>query len=699
MKKFFNPASVAVVGASKRRGGSQTIRNLLFGYDGDIFLVNPRHKEIHGLPCFPSIDDIPSPVDLAILIVPAPVVPSVLEACARKGVFRVMIESGGYAEVGDAGKKIQDQCLAIAREAGIRIWGPNCMGLVDIPGRNFLTFMSPRIYEDNIIDGRVSLIVQSGMLSAGFLVDLMSQRNIGVCKICSIGNKADIDECDVLPYLLDDPETSVVALYLESIPRGRLLVEILRKAGKPVVVLKGGKSKLGARAAMSHTASLAGDARLLSDVLESAGVTLATDFHQMVDLARALAITPGIPSACRIAVVSFSGAAGILSCDLLEKYGLGVSPFSSDTISSLEDLYPGWMPVGNPVDLFPAMELHWRESPVAQAVSILLKDPNVDVLLVYFVAGLGGEKLDLAGLKKKADQEGKVIVFWLLGRHKAQREFRLSAQECGILVYDEISRAIECLSAAARFQGYETSKTGKDDIVSSRTGSESVKTVNSLPQAGVLDEYESKKILKNRRIPVVDERIVTTVAEAKTAVYEMGFPVVLKGLLPGEIHKTDLGLVKLGIANQRDLDEAFQDVRKKLDGHGKILIQSQIDTDYELVAGFLRDAQFGPCVMFGLGGIFSELQPDVRFALAPIKHSEALKLMDQIRGKKILTGFRGVTPLKIDAMADLIVRLSHLGADNPDIEQIDINPVAITAGNPVAVDATMILRSERIHLK
>jgi len=308
------------------------------------------------------------------------------------------------------------------------------MGMVDVPGRNFFTFMSPRIYEDGIIDGRVSLIVQSGMLSAGFLVDLLSQRNIGVCKICSIGNKADVDECDVLPYLLDDPETDAVALYLESISKGRLLLEIIRRADKPVVILKGGKSKLGARAAMSHTASLAGNVRLLSDVLESKGVTLASDFHQMVDLARALAVSPGIPSACRIAVVSFSGAAGILSCDILEKHGLDVASFSQDTVRGLETLYPDWMPVGNPVDLFPAMELHWREFPVTQAVSILLKDPNVNVLLVYFVAGLGGEELDLAELKKKADQEGKVIVFWLLGRRKAQRDFRLAAQKGGILV-------------------------------------------------------------------------------------------------------------------------------------------------------------------------------------------------------------------------------------------------------------------------
>jgi len=695
MDKFFNPASVAVVGASNRRGGSQTIKNLLFGYDGEIYPVNPSHKKIHEIPCFPTLEEIPSPVDLAIILVPAPTVPSVLEACARKDVLRVMVESAGFAEVGPEGKRIQDHCVAIAREAGIRIWGPNGMGLVDIPRRHFFTFMTPRIYRDGLIDGRVSLVVQSGMLSAGFLVDLLSRKNLGIGKVCSIGNKADVDECDLLPYLIEDSETDVVALYLESIPQGRLFADIARRSVKPVVVLKGGKSEAGERAAMSHTASLAGDSRLLSDVLESSGVILATDFHQMIDLARTLAINPGISPGCRMAIVSFSGAAGIVSCDLMEKYGLGIAQLSQETNKSLGTLYPEWMPIANPVDLYPAMELHWRETPVTQAISILLKDPNVDVILVHFVAGLGGEELDLAELKKKADRAGKVIVFWLLGRRKANRDFRLAAQKCGIQVYDEISRAIECLYAGARFHAYKTQKGDKDDSVTLQSGSDHIISNISFPEGGILDEYESKKILKNWNIPVVEERLVTTMAEAKGTARKMGFPLVLKGLRPGEAHKTELGLVKLGIAHQRKLEDAFRDIKKRLGDRGHVLMQRQIDTDYELIAGFLRDAQFGPCIMFGLGGIFSELQSDVHFALAPLKRTGAMKLMEQIRGKRLLNGFRGISPIEADAMAKLLVNLSHLGTENPHIEQIDINPVAVEGGNPVAVDATIILSPER----
>ncbi|MCP4610669.1 MAG: acetate--CoA ligase family protein [Planctomycetes bacterium] len=661
MKKFFKPSSIAVIGAGTRRGGGQTIKNLLFGYKGKIYPVNPGHKKIQGIPCFRSIAEIPSHVDLAIILVPAPKVPAVLEECAHKRITRVMIESAGFAEVGVAGREIQDRCVAIAKESGIRIWGPNGMGLVDIPGRNFFTFMTPRVYKDGIIEGRVSLIVQSGMLSAGFLVDLLSQKNIGVSKVCSIGNKADVDECDLLPYLIDDPEADVVALYLESVPRGRLLLDIVKESVKPIVVLKGGKSRAGAQAAMSHTASLAGDSRLLSDVLESAGVTLATDFHQLIDLSRTLAMNPGVAPACRLATVSFSGAAGIVSCDLMEKHGLKLARLSENTTKSLGKLYPDWMPAANPVDLYPAMELHWRESPVTQAISILLKDPGVDVVLVHFVAGLGGEELDLAGLKKKADQAGKVVVFWLLGRREANRVFRIAAQECGIQVYDEISRVIECLAAAARFHRDKTPARDEHPIAITQPDEDQINSVASPPEGQALDEYESKKILKKWDIPVVEEMLVTTMAEAKRASLKLRFPLVLKGLPPGQVvHKTELGLVKVGISRQKDLEHAFRDIKAKLGGRGSIIVQRQVETEYELIAGFFRDTQIGPCIMFGLGGIFSELEPDVRFAPAPLVHADAIKLIGQIRGQKLLNGFRGMTALKTDVMAELLVNLGHL---------------------------------------
>ena len=693
MDSFFHPPSIAIVGGSTRKGGHQIIKNLLYGYKGEIYPVNPNHKEIEGIPCFPSLEDIPSGVDMAIIFVPVQAVPSVLEACARKGVFRVMIESAGFAEVGDEGRAIQNRCTSIAKAAGIRIWGPNCMGLVDVPRKHFFTWMSPLIYEDGLIQDRIALIVQSGMLSAAFLADLMSRKKYGIGKVCSIGNKVDVDECDLLEYLLTDNETDAIALYLESISRGRQFAEIANKASKPIVVLMGGKSETGARAAISHTASLAGNFRLLDNILTMAGVTLADDFHQMIDLTRALCMMSKVTSTCRTAILTFSGGAGILSCDLLEKRGLNVARLSEKTKETLASIFPDWMPVANPVDLWPAIELHGRISTYNQAISIVLEDPNVDVLLVHYVAGLDDKFLDLDALKKKADDAGKVILFWLLGRQEASGSFHREAQSRRIPVYWEISRAVECLSAAACSHSRETlDGTACSSILPDSDRKEPLLGFN---ERGVLDEYDSKRLLANWHVPVVEERPVDTLSEAEKVAQNMGFPVVLKGLLPGEIHKTDLGLICLGITAEPELKDAYQRIRERMGGQGRILIQRQVRIDYELIAGFLLDDQFGPCIMFGLGGIFAELQPDIVFSLAPLKRSSALKLMKQIRGKRILEGFRGRAPLREDLMADLLVKLGNLGTTYSQIEQIDINPVAVTAGVPLVLDANIILNRQK----
>jgi acetyltransferase len=451
MKAFFNPTSIAVVGASTRKIGNQIIKNLLYGYKGKIYPINPNHQEIEGLPCFSSLDDIPNPVDLAIILVPAPATPSVLEACARKGISSIMIESAGFAEVGEEGKAIQDRCMAIAKEAGIRVWGPNCMGLVDIPGKQYLTFMHPSVYVDGLLPGRIALVVQSGMLSGIFLTE-MTRQGVGLGKVCSIGNKSDVDECDILEYMLGDPDTDAVALYLESMPRGRVFAELAKKATKPIVVLKGGQSKSGAKAAMSHTSSLSGDSRLLESVLKISGITMAKDFNQMVQLAGAMASTPEIPPECRTAILTFSGGAGILTCDLLEKEKLKVAQLSEKTRSALNKIFPAWMPVNNPVDLYPAIEINGYISIFDQACDIVLDDPNVDVMVLHYLAGVQDQIMDLAALKKKSDKVGKAVLFWLVGTEEMTRMFRHEAQIHGIPVYSEISRAVECMSAAARFQ-------------------------------------------------------------------------------------------------------------------------------------------------------------------------------------------------------------------------------------------------------
>ena len=694
MRHFFRPASVAVLGASGRPDslGGQIITNLLYGYDGIIYPVNPNYTEIRGIPCYPDIEAIPGPVDMAIVIVPAPAVPDALEASGRKGIRHVIIESAGFSEVGPEGKAIQDRCSAIARASGIRIWGPNCMGLLDVPRKHFFTFMHPKIYSDGLIPGRISLIVQSGMLSAGFLADLMSERVIGVGKICSIGNKSDVDECDILAYLLDDEETDAIALYLESIPRGRRFIEMARRAAKPIVVLKGGKSAAGAKAALSHTSSLAGNARLQDSLFELAGMTMARDFAQMMELARSLAMISQTPPGCRTAILTFSGGAGILTCDLLEEQGLALAELAPATKDALAEFYPDWLPVSNPVDLFAAFGTNNPEA-YRGVFRTVAKDPHVDAIILHFFAGVHTGLEDVQWAKEAADDGGKVLVLWLYGLHRDMRALRLKAEACGIPAHGELSRAVECLAAASRYQ-IESAAVSKVDVELPPVAP--LSTVSDLlarhEKNRIWDEFDSKRILEAAGIPVIEERIVRSAADAVRAGQGIGYPVVMKGLLPGDVHKTESGLICLGIRSSAEAKETFRDFQARMNDRGRILIQRQVPIDYEIIAGFLRDSQFGPCVMFGLGGIFSELQRDVAFALAPLRRKDALGLLDRIRGRKLLRGFRGMAPLEDDIMADILVRLGELGASCPDIEQIDINPLVVSHGMPVAVDATVVLQ-------
>jgi acyl-CoA synthetase (NDP forming) len=692
MHAFFHPGSIAVVGANKTNLGYFVLMNLLNGFEGGIYPVNRNHEEIAGLPCFPSLEKIPHPVDLAIILVPAASVPSVIRACAKKGIRKVIIESAGFAETGDDGLALQEECVAIAKAAGIRLWGPNCMGIVDVHRQHFFTFMHPAIRAEGLLAGRISLIVQSGMMSAIFLVEL-ARRGIGVSKACSIGNRADIDECDCLEYLLKDPDTDVIALYLESILRGSLLVEMAERANKPIVLLKGGSSEAGAQAAKSHTYSLAGNARLLNSVLEMSGVTLADDLYQMMDLANALVTVPAINPACRIAIVTLSGGAGVLACDAMERRGIPVAQLSEQTKKSLAEIFPVWMPVANPIDLFPTVGLHSRDVVFGRTIAAVLDDPNVDVLLIHFVAGLGEDVMKLDILKEKVDQSGKSVFFWLMGRREACEQFRQKARTIGTPVYADISRLAECLRAIARFSAH---KSAQGAIVEGATPvSVTVSDKPPLPSAEkIWDEFDSKRFLSSWNIPVVEEKLVNTLDEAWETAQAMGLPVVLKGLLPEEVHKTEHGLVRLGLMDKSALEAAFHHIQEKLDSRGRIIIQKQIRSDYELIAGFIRDNQFGPCMMFGLGGILSELEPDVAFALAPLDRQRALQLIRRIRSRRLLQGLRGIAPLNEEAMADILVNLGIAGTAYSQIEQIDINPVIISKGAPRAVDATVILKPE-----
>jgi len=680
MDFFFNPRSVTVVGASDKGPGSFLLGNLQRGYQGKVFPVNPNYQELGGLPCYPSVDAIPEPVDLALLLIPATLAPETLTACVKRGVKGAIIQSAGFAEVGEKGRELSHQALEIARQGGLRLWGPNCMGLVDVPNKRFFTLMQPAITNVVNMPGSISLVVQSGMLSAGFLADLMSRHSIGVAKVCSLGNKLDVDECDVLEFLMADPETKVVAMYLESLKRGRRFIELASVSPKPVVVLKSGVSQAGAKAALSHTASLAGNARLTSNMLAAAGVVQANDFHQMMDMALTLNSYPSLPEGGRAAVITFSGGAGILTCDLLERYGLNLAELSPATKQGLAEIFPPWMPPENPVDLFPAMARMGRVVALEKACEIVMADPEVDLVVFHHLIGVEPKEMDIATLKQRSLETGKPVVFWGLGLEQGVAAFRRQAHENGVPVYGELSRLVECLAQASRWQPEQMG-----EPISGWTPEEA-----SQGEETVYDEHESKLMLGEAGVPVVEEKTANDVAEALTAAQELGFPVVLKGLAPGVVHKTEMGMVRLNLDDEAKLKAAAREFLDKLAGQGCLLVQRQAKGDFELIVGFMRDAQFGPVIMVGLGGVLAELEPDVVFAPAPLTQNQALALLGRIRNQKLLDGFRGMAPLDRECMAGMLVSLGHLCTEDSSIKQVDLNPVLTCQGQPLAVDASVV---------
>ncbi len=450
MQGFFNPRSAAVIGASAdpAKGGYDLAENLSLALGPRFYPVNPRYRELLGLPCYPSLAEAPETPDLVIIFLPPAAAERALAACAEKGVRSVMIQSAGFAEVGEAGRALQERCLAIARAHGLRIWGPNCIGLLDGIAGKALTFMARDRWQGVLRPGVVSLIVQSGALAGGFLMQKLGEGYFGVSKACSLGNRSDINECDILEHLALDPHTKVVSMYLESVadpPRFRRAVEAF---ARPVVLLKGGLSAPGARAALSHTGSLAGNAAIGEGFFRQLGIHRAYDFVELMDLTKALSCWQGRQGGRRAAVMTWSGGAGIVNSDHLDARGMKLARLGEATLARLREVYPAWMEPGNPADIWPAIERSgWRRAFDA-TLRALLDDPGVDAVQAHI--HLKRENLDAcpAAFAAAADS-AKPVTVWLTGEPEHFRAFREMVEPLGCAVYEEIGTGARALSLLA----------------------------------------------------------------------------------------------------------------------------------------------------------------------------------------------------------------------------------------------------------
>jgi acyl-CoA synthetase (NDP forming) len=698
---FFEPKGIAVVGATVEpyHGGHHLVENLTHGYQGPIYPVNPKYSDVSGLKCYPKISDIEGPLDLALIFVPAKAVPQVLEDCITKGVRGAIVQSGGFAEVGPEGRALQDQCLDIARKGRLRIWGPNCMGLIDIARRYVFSFIIPEAWEGAMNQGHVSLIVQSGLLSAGFITTLMANKTLGLAKVCSIGNKSDVEETELLEYLLRDSATKVIALYLESFIHGRHFFELVTSSDKPIVVLKGGKSPQGAVASASHTASLAGNYDLIRGVLKQGGVHQADDFFEMVDIARALEkdfhLQPPLDGKPRIAVFSYSGASAIVTADHMEKYGLTLARLSSQTQKRLEQLTPAWMPVKNPVDYYPAMEKHGPVLAYKHAIEALHDDPEVDGMIVHLFAGFGIWSLNMKEILSSIRKPCKPILFWLIGPEKGRESTRLTLEEEGWPTFLEIHRTVKVMASLFEKHGTrrEPLEISSPEFQIPRTF---MKRVQPSDEKGkkVLDEFEAKKWLKALNLRVVKEVATKSLEATLKAAKTVGYPIVLKGIAEGQIHKTEAGLVKLNLQNSDQVKSAYSKMLRLKTKPKSFLIQPMLRGDLELIVGIMRDPQFGPAAMLGLGGVWAEVYKDVVFRLVPLKKEETLKMASDLKGQILLKGYRGSKPVNMESLANWLIKLGWLALKFEKIQEIDVNPLLIVDGEPVAVDATIILKSD-----
>lgn len=453
MKFFFEPETVALIGATNKHGkpGRSLHRNLQLSFEDRYYPVNPKGGDWDGKKVYASLGEIPVDIDLVVIFIPPAGVPAAVEECARKGVKGVIIESAGFSETGEEGRRLQDRILETARAAGMRVWGPNCMGVINANRKYVMSFMATGMWKERLTPGGLSLIVQSGMLSAGFLMAALGRAQFGLGKVCSIGNKDDVDELDVLEYLIEDPDTEVITMYVESINDGARFLKVAKSTDKPIVVLKGGVTESGAKAAVSHTASMAGNAQIVEGALRQAGVVRVYGFHEMLDAGRLLARFGKQPkSTPKIAILTFSGAAGIITSDILESMGMKLAEFSKETMNRLREIYPPWMPPENPGDLYPAMEIHGPEKTYMESFRAILPDPGVDAIILHVFAPPAKVRmmpLDLDELRKLVDEYKKPVVAWLLGDPDASLNMSREFEAKGVLVTPDIRRAVSILAA------------------------------------------------------------------------------------------------------------------------------------------------------------------------------------------------------------------------------------------------------------
>jgi acetyl coenzyme A synthetase (ADP forming)-like protein len=693
LETFFSPNTVAIVGASAKPGkvGHEILTSMLkAGYPGRIFPVNNKADQIEGLKCFTDLASISQVPDLVIIVVPANVVPDVMQQCVAVGAKSVVIITAGFKEVGTEGARLEKKIVQIARQGGVRVIGPNCLGLIVPKSKLNASFGG-----EMPVAGATGYLSQSGALMAAIL-DMANAGGIGFSKLVSIGNKADIDELDIIKAFGQDEDTKVIAGYLESITDGNLFVREAERISqsKPILLIKSGGTEAGAKAASSHTGSLAGGETAYEAVFDRAGIIRCSSIKQQFEYSQAFEYQP-LPKDSRITVITNAGGPGIMAADEIERHGLKFAKLSEQTINTLADKLPAAANVHNPVDVLGDALADRYEF----ALNVVLDDDNVDMVLVLLTPQAMTQCTETARaivnvVSQKAE---KPVLACFLGASKVDQARKLLRQN-NIPIYEAPASAVMTMKV---MNDYVRWKSRPKRVVKlfpvNRRKVENIIERHLRQGLREVSEMDSKDIIEAYGFVTPKGSVATTADQAASIANQLGYPVVLKIWSPNILHKSDIGGVKVGLKNATEVMDAFDLMMfriPKRQPEAKILgvlVQEMCTVGREVILGMNRDKRFGPLMMFGMGGTMVEVLKDVSFYLAPLTADEAKEMLVSTRTYRMLEGVRGQKGVDIDALAEGLQRLSQLVTEFPQIQEMDINPYMIgpEGTTPVAVDARM----------
>jgi len=685
LDSIFRPKSIAVIGASRTKGsiGREILHNLIdYGFNGMVFPVNPKAEVIHSIKCYASVLDIPDPVDLAVIVVSKEFAIKAIDECGKKGVKGLVVITAGFRETGEKGRKLEEDLLSVVKKYGMRMVGPNCMGVVNSSKD---VRMDATFAPAHPLEGNVGFLSQSGGLGV-VILNLINKLNLGFSMFVSLGNKTDISGNDILEYWENDQDTTVVLMYLESFGSPRKFTRLAKSMSKkkPLIAVKAGRTTAGARAASSHTGALAG-ADIAADALfDQCGVMRVSSIEEMFDLALAFSSQP-LPEGNRVAIVTNTGGPGIMATDACANLGLDIVEFSKKTAENLAKILPDEASIANPLDLIAS----GGPEDYAKALDLIIKDPKVDAVIVISVPPIMLDPLKVA--IKIADivkKHAKPVLGCFMGKEVIYEKM-VKKEIPDFPIYQFPESPAKALAAMVKYKEWKDTPEGK--FIEYKVNKENTNMVikKALNEGkGFLSESEVFKILKNYGFPIPKSKIGRTHEEVADISDKIGYPVVLKVSSDKILHKSDIGGVEKDLRNRGEVIEAYYNILKKLQQKGVekefqgIKVQEMLKGGKEIIMGMSTDPQFGPLIMFGMGGIYVEVLKDIVFKVTPITDRDAREMVESIKGYPLLKGIRGEKGIDIDYIVEYLLRLSQLISDFEEIKEIDINPFIVSHKRP-----------------